>query len=343
MIEFIDITKRYRSDHNGDRSGAANRNAAVDGRGDGHAAVDNVSLRVERGELCVLLGPSGCGKTTLLRMANRLVEPTSGTIMIDDRDVMTENPVALRRRIGYAIQSVGLFPHRTVAENIATTPELLGMPKEKIRSRVDELLEMMQLDPAIFRHRYPAELSGGQAQRVGVARALAADPPLLLMDEPFGAIDPINRATIREQFLELQQRLRKTILFVSHDIREALQLADRIVLMREGKIEQQGAPAELIASPATPFVERFFGGDRRMLILDALHAADALDAGAARVEGGQTIRDDAPLREALLLLLAKGATALSAVDANDRSIGVITLASIQHAIAAAMNEEGSAE
>jgi osmoprotectant transport system ATP-binding protein len=321
MIEFIDIRKRYDA-------------------GEG-IAVDGVSLRVERGELCVLLGPSGCGKTTLLRMANRLVEPTSGTIMIDGRDVMHENPVELRRRIGYAIQNVGLFPHRTVAENIATTPELLGMPRERIAARVDELLAMMQLDPASIRNRYPAELSGGQAQRVGVARALAADPPLLLMDEPFGAIDPINRAAIRDEFLALQRRLRKTILFVSHDIQEALHLADRIVLMRAGTIEQHGTPAELLSAPATPFVERFFGTDRRMLLLEALHVSDAIAATASPTIS-PTIAHDAPLKDALLALLTGGHEQLAVTGGDGASIGAVTLGSIQGRLARAFAEESAA-
>ncbi len=318
MIEFIEVRKQY---------GAA-------------VALDGISLRVAPGELCVLLGPSGSGKTTLMRMANRLVEPSSGSIRLNGRDILTEDPVALRRRIGYAIQSVGLFPHRTVAENIATTPELLGMPRAAIEARVDEMLAMMQLDPARYRGRYPSELSGGEAQRVGVARALAADPPLLLMDEPFGAIDPINRAAIREQFLELQRRLRKTILFVSHDIQEAIQLADRIALLRDGKLEQFGSPAELIASPANRFVEQFFGRDRAMLMLDALTAADALDPAATAGTRG-TIPSHAPLRDLLLGLLRDGSTGIDVVDDGAR-IGTVTLESIGRRMARGTREEPEA-
>jgi osmoprotectant transport system ATP-binding protein len=311
MIEFIDARKSY----------------------NGRPAVDGVSFHVAEGNLCVLLGPSGCGKTTLLRMVNRLVEPTSGRILIDGRDVMAEDPVALRRRIGYAIQSVGLFPHRTVAENIATTLDLAGASRARIAERVDELLAMMKLDPTRYRDRYPAELSGGEAQRVGVARALAADPPLLLMDEPFGAIDPINRAAIREEFQELQHRLRKTILFVSHDIQEAILLADMIALMREGGVEQYGPPAELIASPATPFVERFFGGDRRMLLLESLRALDAVDDVVIRDgRSADTVAHDAPLRDALLSLLG-GIDALRVIGPNDATLGTVTLDSIQRRIA----------
>lgn len=311
MIEFIDARKSY----------------------NGRPAVDGVSFHVAEGNLCVLLGPSGCGKTTLLRMVNRLVEPTSGRILIDGRDVMAEDPVALRRRIGYAIQSVGLFPHRTVAENIATTLDLAGASPARIAGRVDELLAMMKLDPTRYRDRYPAELSGGEAQRVGVARALAADPPLLLMDEPFGAIDPINRAAIREEFQELQHRLRKTILFVSHDIQEAILLADTIALMREGGVEQYGPPAELIASPATPFVERFFGGDRRMLLLESLRALDAVDDVVTRDgRSADIVAHDAPLRDALLSLLG-GIDVLRVIGPNDTTLGTVTLDSIQRRIA----------
>lgn len=315
MIQFIGVRKHY----------------------DTTAAVEDVSLKIEEGELCVLLGPSGCGKTTLLRMVNRLVEPTSGTILVRERDIQRENPVALRRGIGYVIQSVGLFPHRTVAENIATTPVLLGMQKAQIAPRVDELLKLVKLDPERYRNRHPHELSGGEAQRVGVARALAADPPLLLMDEPFGAIDPINRAAIRDEFLELQQRLRKTILFVSHDIQEALHLADRIVLMRNGRIEQEGRPAELLARPATEFVERFFGGNRRMLLLDVLRVDHAIDPDPPLPPADQTpIAPDATLHEALLGLLTSNGTSIAVMREDGTTAGAVTLRSIQTCIARSM-------
>lgn len=315
MIQFIGVRKQYGNT----------------------VALDNVSLEVGEGELCVLLGPSGCGKTTLLRMVNRLVEPTSGTILVRGRNVLQEDPVALRRGIGYVIQSVGLFPHRTVAENIATTPVLLGMPAARIAERVDELLGLVKLDPGRYRNRHPHELSGGEAQRVGVARALAADPPLLLMDEPFGAIDPVNRAAIRDEFLELQQRLRKTILFVSHDIQEALHLADRIVLMRNGRIEQEGRPAELLARPATEFVERFFGAGRRMLLLDVLRADYAIDPDAPSPASGNAIAQSATLHEALLGLLAGDRESI-AVLREDGSAGAVTLRSIQTCIARSLEE-----
>ncbi|MEP7220502.1 MAG: ABC transporter ATP-binding protein, partial [Bacteroidota bacterium] len=268
-----------------------------------------------------------------------LVEPTAGTIMIDEKDIMRSGPVELRRRIGYAIQSVGLFPHRTVAQNIATTPELMGMAAGKIAARTDELLAMMNLEPQRYRDRYPAQLSGGEAQRVGVARALAADPPLLLMDEPFGAIDPINRAEIREEFLALQRRLRKTILFVSHDIPEALFLADRIALMRSGKIEQVGTPQELIASPASDFVKRFFGGDRRMLLLETIRVADmTIPAGTGDAENA--IAAESTLRDAMLALMSANSEHLGIHDGNGRMLGTITLGGIQRHVALAMRADG---
>lgn len=319
MIEFIDVRKSYND----------------------RAALNGVTLHLPEGELCVLLGPSGCGKTTLLRTVNRLVTPTAGRVLVEGNDVMTQDPVMLRRRIGYAIQSVGLFPHRTVAENIATTPSLLGMPAKKIADRVDEMLAMMKLDAARYRDLYPSELSGGEAQRIGVARALAADPPIMLMDEPFGAIDPVSRAAIRSQFLDLQRTLRKTILFVSHDIAEALFLADRIVLMRDGCVEQQGPAAELIARPATPFVREFLGGDRRMLLLETLRVADAVEpegTSAAALAQGDTIGAASSLKDALLALLERSTPALAATDAAGARIGTITLEGIHRSLARALSD-----
>lgn len=316
MIRFDNVSKFY-----GDR-----------------AAVDGVTLEVPEGEVCVLLGPSGCGKTTLLRMVNRLVEPSAGAIMVNGVDVRTADPVQLRRGIGYAIQSVGLFPHRTVAENIATTPELLGHPRERIGARVDELLGLMKLDPARYRDRYPAELSGGEAQRVGVARALAADPPVLLMDEPFGAVDPINRTAIRAEFQELQRTLRKTILFVSHDIGEAFALADSIALMRGGRVEQHGSPQQLVASPRTDFVREFFSTDRRMLLLRTLRVADALDASAATPPPeASTIDAGASIEAALLDLLAGNHACLRVTGADAGA--TISMDSIQQRLAAALADD----
>ena len=226
-------------------------------------AVSDLSLRIEAGEICVLVGPSGCGKTTTMKMINRLVEPTSGRITIDGDDVMALPAVELRRRIGYVIQQVGLFPHLTVAENVAVVPRLLKWPIQRIHERTDELLEMVGLDPAIYAPRYPAALSGGERQRVGVARALAADPPLMLMDEPFGAVDPIRRERLQNEFLRLQDRVRKTVVFVTHDVDEAIKMADRIaILQRGGILAQYDTPDAILANPASEFVERFVGADR---------------------------------------------------------------------------------
>jgi osmoprotectant transport system ATP-binding protein len=230
---------------------------------DGTVAVADLSLEVRAGELVVLIGPSGCGKSTILRMINRLIEPTAGRIMLGDEDLTRVDPVRLRRRIGYVIQNVGLFPHQTVRTNVGTVPRLLGWSRDRIRSRSEELLELVGLDPARFAKRYPHELSGGQRQRVGVARALAADPVVLLMDEPFSAVDPIVRSRLQEEFLRLQAEVRKTIVLVTHDLDEAVRLGDRIaVLSQGGNLEQYASPADLLGEPASPFVREFVGDDR---------------------------------------------------------------------------------
>jgi osmoprotectant transport system ATP-binding protein len=226
-------------------------------------AVSDLSLTIPAGEICVLVGPSGCGKTTTMKMINRLIEPTSGRITIDGMDVTRQPAVELRRQIGYVIQQVGLFPHLTVAENVAVVPRLLRWPDSRVRDRVDELLELVGLDPAGYRSRYPAALSGGERQRVGVARALAADPPVMLMDEPFGAVDPIRRDRLQNEFLRLQAKVRKTVVFVTHDVDEAIKMADRIaILQRGGILAQYDTPAQILAHPASEFVERFVGADR---------------------------------------------------------------------------------
>jgi osmoprotectant transport system ATP-binding protein len=243
----------------------------------GDVAVNNLSMDIGDGELCVLVGPSGCGKTTTMKMINRLVEPTSGTITVDGVDIMTTSAVELRRHIGYVIQQVGLFPHLTVADNVATVPRLLGWSRERVAARVTELLDLVGLPPAQFAKRYPTELSGGQRQRAGVARALAADPPVLLMDEPFGAIDPITRDRLQGEFLRLQGEVRKTIVFVTHDIEEAVRMGDRIAILAEGgHLQQYDTPAKILGSPATPFVADFVGADRglRRLTVTAIDRAD---------------------------------------------------------------------
>ncbi|MEV0443389.1 betaine/proline/choline family ABC transporter ATP-binding protein [Streptomyces spectabilis] len=241
MIRFEHVTKRY---------------------ADGTTAVDDLSFEVGEGELVTLVGPSGCGKTTTMKMVNRLIEPTSGRIFLDGDDISDIDPVQLRRRIGYVIQQVGLFPHKTVLDNTATVPHLLGVKRAKARERAAELLDLVGLDPSVYGERYPEQLSGGQRQRVGVARALAADPPVLLMDEPFGAVDPVVREHLQNEFLRLQQAVRKTVLFVTHDIEEAVRLGDRIAVYGHGRIEQFDTPSTVLGAPATEYVADFVGADR---------------------------------------------------------------------------------
>ena len=238
--------------------------------------VDDLTLEVPEGTTCVLIGPSGCGKTTTMRIVNRLIEPSAGRVFVAGEDVMGMDPVALRRRIGYVIQQIGLFPHMSVADNVATVPRLLGWPKAKIDARIDELLHLVGLDPAAMRGRFPRELSGGQRQRIGVARALAADPPVMLMDEPFGAIDPITRARLQNEFLKILREIRKTIIFVTHDIDEAIKMGDRIAILRDGKLVQYGTPDEILTRPADAFVEDFVGADRALKRLNLLKVSDAM-------------------------------------------------------------------
>jgi osmoprotectant transport system ATP-binding protein len=275
VITLKDVTKRY-----GDT-----------------LAVDRVSFEVPAGEVCVLIGPSGCGKTTTLRMINRLTEPTSGTIEIDGRDVMSVRPEELRRHIGYVIQSVGLFPHLTVAENVATVPKLLGWERRRYEPKVLELLEIVGLPPAEYAGSYPRQLSGGQAQRVGVARALAADPPLLLMDEPFGAVDPLTRERLQGEFVRIQRELEKTVIFVTHDVDEAIKLADRIALMRAGVLEQYDTPEVLLDHPVSKFVHDFMGADRALKRLGRARVGDVMRTDVeSTTDGTRAIRRDACAR-----------------------------------------------
>ncbi|RJP17138.1 MAG: ATP-binding cassette domain-containing protein [Candidatus Abyssobacteria bacterium SURF_5] len=233
----------------------------------GALAVDSLSLQVSAGEALVLLGTSGCGKTTTLKMVNRLIEPTRGRISIDGEDIRTQDPIRLRRRIGYAIQEIGLLPHMTVSENIAVVPKLLKWPKRRIEERVDELLRLVGLGAEEFHDRYPSQLSGGQRQRVGVARALAADPPIILMDEPFGALDPITREQLQNEFADLLANLKKTVIFVTHDIFEAVKIGERVALLHAGKLQQVDSPAALVEHPANEFVDSFLGRHRLVLSL----------------------------------------------------------------------------
>ena len=268
MIRFESVSKRF---------------------GDGAPAVDRLDLQISEGELTVLVGPSGCGKTTSLRMINRLEDLTEGRILVDDKDVMSQDPIMLRRGIGYVMQSSGLFPHRTIRDNIATVPRLLGWDATRIARRVEELVELVGLAPDLL-ERYPHALSGGQQQRVGVARALAADPPIMLMDEPFAAVDPIVRTHLQDEFLRLQRRLAKTIVFVTHDIDEAIKLGDRIAVFRDGgRVAQYASPTEILSAPADDFVVNFLGQDRELRRLALLGAEEA------RVEQGPvaTVGDSA--------------------------------------------------
>ena len=302
-------------------------------------AVDGVSFEVGEGETCVLLGPSGCGKTTTLRMINRLVAPTSGKIFLAGRDTDTVDPVLLRRGIGYVIQQIGLFPNMTVAENVGVVPRLLGWDAGRRRARAEELLSMLALPPAQFADRYPNELSGGQAQRVGVARALAVDPPVLLMDEPFAALDPVNREAIQDEFLRMQQKLRKTILFVSHDIDEAVKMADRIAIFHAGRLVQFAAPDELLARPADAFVANFVGSDRTLKRLRLIRVRDVMTPAAAAgiATTAPAVSPDDDLRRVASLFLEHGTAALNCVDAAGQVGGVVT----RDAVAARL-AEGSA-
>ena len=294
------------------------------------AAVEALSLEIGAGEICVLIGPSGCGKTTTMRMINRMIEPDSGTIVVGGRDVARIDPMELRRSIGYVIQQVGLFPHMTIAENIATVPQLLGWDRARIGERVDELLMRVHMDPARDRNRYPRELSGGQKQRVGVARALAADPPVMLMDEPFGALDPITRASLQDEFLRVLRELKKTIVFVTHDIDEAIRMGTRIAIMRAGRLIQYDTPEAILARPADPFVEEFVGADRALKRLSLLNAANYASE-ALPPDGAPRVKQSTNLRDALSTLLSADATAAAVVDSAGVTRGTLTLDAIRAA------------
>ena len=279
--------------------------------GSGEPAVQEMALEIRRGETVVLVGPSGCGKTTTMKMINRLIEPTSGTITVEGVDVMKQDPVKLRRGIGYVIQSIGLMPHRTIRENIATVPQLAGWASPRVEERLGELVEIFDLSPDLL-DRYPAELSGGQRQRVGVARALAADPPVMLMDEPFGAVDPIVRERLQDQFLDIQQRLKKTIVFVTHDIDEAIKMADRIAILNKGGIvEQFDPPEKILRAPANAFVRRFVGVERG---LKRLALTRVRDIG---IEEGPVVSPDASVDEAVEEMKRTGFDWASVVRAGE--------------------------
>ena len=292
------------------------------------AAVENFSMSIRPGELVVFVGPSGCGKTTTMKMINRIIEPSSGSIRIDGKDVLSLDPNQLRRHIGYVIQQVGLFPHRTIRENIATVPKLLGWSKTRVEERVDELLRTVQLDPATFASRYPRQLSGGQQQRAGVARALAANPPVMLMDEPFGATDPITREKLQAEFLRLQAELGKTIIFVTHDFEEAIRLGDRIAVMNErSQIEQFDTPANILAAPANEYVASFIGLGAAIKRL-TLVPVTQVRLQAPAPEGTPTVTVDASVRDALDLIVLTGSSAINVVDADGKAMGSLDHAAI---------------
>ncbi|RTQ98735.1 ABC transporter ATP-binding protein [Halomonas nitroreducens] len=304
MIDLIHVTKRFGEE----------------------TAVEDISLSVARGEFCVLVGTSGCGKSTTLRMINRLIEHSEGEIHIEGQQIRAFRGETLRRRMGYAIQSTGLFPHWTVERNIGLVPRLLKWPAERVRERVEELMTLLGLAVDEFAGKYPRQLSGGQAQRVGVARALAADPDILLMDEPFGALDPITRETLQEELRALQARLQKTIVFVTHDMDEALRLADRLVVMHQGRIRQQGHPLALLREPADDFVASLLGGEDRGLKEAALlPVSERMLPLGPRLVARERVVQHATLREALSIMLWRHAERLTVVDDEDIPIGELSL------------------
>jgi osmoprotectant transport system ATP-binding protein len=311
-VVFEHVTKRY--------PGTAKGNPG---------AVEDLSLEVPAGKVCVLVGPSGCGKTTSLKMVNRLIEPTSGRILVGDADIAKRDVIELRREIGYVIQQVGLFPHQTVGENVVTVPRLLGWDAPRRRKRAEELLQLVGLEPAAYSSRYPNALSGGERQRVGVARALAADPPVLLMDEPFGAVDPIVRERLQNELLRLQEGLAKTILFVTHDIDEAIKMGDLVAVMQVGgHLAQFGTPDEILANPASDFVAQFVGADRGLKRLSLVRVG-SLDLRPAPADGAK--RNGAPvferattLKDAFSLLLASGSDSGLVVGDDGAAVGLVT-------------------
>ncbi|MBU8908367.1 ABC transporter ATP-binding protein [Desertibacillus haloalkaliphilus] len=314
MITFDKVTKQY----------------------DGNVtAIDNVSFTVPKGNIAVFLGPSGCGKTTLLRMVNRLVPITSGKISINGTDTNSLNEIELRRNIGYVIQSNGLFPNMTIEENVTVVPNLLGWDRKKMRDRFNYLMDLVGLAPDEYRKRYPHELSGGQQQRVGIARAMAADPPVMLMDEPFGALDPIIRTHIQNEFLQIQQEVRKTILFVSHDIDEAIKMGDKVAIFKAGQLKQFDAPADILAHPKNEFVSQFVGNDRALKRLSLFTVADLLDDQGIQQLGKTnnlqaTISLDHNLRDVLSLLFNETQKQLTVVNKDDKAIGQLTMTDLQN-------------
>ena len=309
MIEFRKVSKTY--------------------PGSDNPVVTDLSFEVPEGEICVLVGPSGCGKTTTMRMVNRLIEITDGEILIDGEPNTAMSATRLRRKIGYAIQQIGLFPHRTIADNISTVPHLLGWDKGRIRNRVDELLELVGLSPGEYRDRYPAELSGGQQQRVGVARALAADPPIMLMDEPVGAVDPITRERLQDEFLRIQENIKKTIVFVTHDIDEAIKMGNKIAILKQGGIlAQYDTPETILAYPNSEFVASFVGTDRILKRLSLVRVGDIrLEPANGEAEDLPRIDGNLNVRDALSEIIGSGST--KGVVERDGEKGLLTIDAIE--------------
>jgi osmoprotectant transport system ATP-binding protein len=309
MIEFREVSKTY--------------------PGTETSVVNDLSFEVLDGEVCVLVGPSGCGKTTTMRMINRLIEPTDGEILIDGKPNTSMSGTQLRRKIGYAIQQIGLFPHRTIADNIATVPNLVGWDKSRIKNRVNELLELVGLDPSDYRDRYPAELSGGQQQRVGVARALAADPPIMLMDEPFGAVDPITRERLQDEFLNIQKDIKKTIVFVTHDIDEAIKMGDKIAILKQGGVlAQYDTPENILSNPNSEFVSSFVGGDRVLKRLSLTRVGEMdLEPANGGTDELPRISDRLNVKDALSELIGSGQS--KAVVEQDGQKRLLTFSAIE--------------
>ena len=300
MIELQNLEKRYTNPQTG---------AEV-------YAVRHLNLTFPEGEITALLGPSGCGKTTTLRMINRLIEPTGGRILVGGEDTRNVRPEVLRRRMGYVIQQIGLFPHLTVAQNVATVPDLLGQPKAATQGRVLELLDLVGLEPGQFAHKHPHELSGGQQQRVGVARALAADPPVLLMDEPFGALDPLARERVQDGFLNIQRRLKKTVVMVTHDIDEALKMGDKVALLNAGELAQFGTPDDLVRRPVSDFVRQFLGEDALLRQLAGRRAGELARPAAPgqNVQNLPRVERMLDARSALSVMLRERTEAVAVMD-----------------------------
>ena len=321
-IELLNVTKQYPNQD--------------------QAAVENFSMKINPGELIMLVGPSGCGKTTTMKMINRIIEPTSGSITIDGEDVLSLDQNTLRRRIGYVIQQIGLFPHMTIAENVSVVPKLLGWSKEKTNARVEELLSVVELDPKTYMNRYPKQLSGGQQQRVGVARALAADPPVMLMDEPFGATDPITREKLQAEFLRLQESIGKTIVFVTHDFDEAIKLGDRIaVLGPKSKIEQFDTPAKILANPASAYVSSFIGEGAALKRLALLLVGNTKMGAASKAHakaGSVKVSDN--LREALDRIVLAGGNTIGVQDSSGAVVGSLSIEQISEALGADVSALG---